>query len=99
MSSKGTKGKKPLKESVANPKFVMGKSMLTIDALHKAGQPCVELHNYYMNNYKLGQDIIVSYKDRHFLVGYDFFLISSPYLYDLFNLDALDVSLIRCFAL
>jgi hypothetical protein len=52
----------------ANPKFVMGKPMLTIDVLHKAGQPCVELHNYYMNNYKLGQDIIVSYKDCHFLV-------------------------------
>jgi hypothetical protein len=44
MSSKATKGKKPLKESVANPKlssamnqanpkFVMGKPMLTIDAL------------------------------------------------------------------
>jgi hypothetical protein len=70
MSSKGIKGKKPLKESEANPKlslamtlailkFVMGKLMLTIDVLHKAGQACVELHNYYMNNYKLGQDIIV----------------------------------------
>jgi hypothetical protein len=48
MPSKGTKGKKPLKESIANPKlpsamtqanpkFVMDKPMLTIDALHKAG--------------------------------------------------------------
>jgi hypothetical protein len=82
--SKGTKGKKPLKESVANqelslammqanPKFVMGKLMLTIDALHKAGQLYLELHNYYINSYKLGQDIIVSYKDRHFLVGDGFF--------------------------
>jgi hypothetical protein len=33
-----------------NPKFVMGKSMLTVDALRKAGQPCVNLHNYYINN-------------------------------------------------
>jgi hypothetical protein len=110
MSSKRTKGKKPLKESVgnqkllsammqANSKFVMGKPMLTIDVLHKAGQPCVELHNYYMNNYQSGQDIIVSYKDCHFLVGDDFFLISFSYLYDLFNLDTLDVSLMRCFTL
>jgi hypothetical protein len=48
MPSKGTKVKKPLKESIANPKlpsamtqanpkFVMDKPMLTIDALHMAG--------------------------------------------------------------
>jgi hypothetical protein len=35
------------------------------------------------------------YKDHHFLVGDDFFLISFSDLYDLFNLDALDVSLVR----
>jgi hypothetical protein len=110
MSSKGTKDKKLLKESVANPKlssatmqanskFVMGKPMLTVDALNKAGQPCVEFHNYYMNNYKSGQDIIVSYKDRHILVGDSFFLISFSDLYYLFNLNALDASLIRRFAL
>jgi hypothetical protein len=70
----------------------MGKPMLTIDVLHKADQPYVEFHNYYINNYKSGQDIIVSYKDRQFLVGDSFFLISFSDLYDLFNLDALDVS-------
>jgi hypothetical protein len=77
----------------------MGKLMLTVDVLHKVGQPCVNLHNYYINNYKSGQDIIVLYKNRHFLVGDDFFLISSSNLYDLFNLDTLGVSLMRCFAL
>jgi hypothetical protein len=102
-SSKATKGNQPLKES-ANPKlssammqsnlkFVMGKPMLTVDVLDKAGQACVNLHNY-----KLGQDIIVLYKDRHYLVGDDIFLISFSDLYDLFNLDVLDVSLMRCFA-
>jgi mannitol-specific phosphotransferase system IIBC component len=60
----------------ANSKFVMGRSMLTVDAIHKVGKPCVELHNYYINNYKSDQDIIVSYKDLHFLVGDDIFLIS-----------------------
>jgi hypothetical protein len=110
VSSNGTKDKKPLKELVANlklpsamtqanPKFVLGKPMLTINVLHKVGQPCVELRNYYINNYKLGQDIMVSYKDHHFLVGDDFFLISFSDLYDLFNLDALDISLMCCFAL
>jgi hypothetical protein len=83
----------------SNPKFVMGRPMLTINVLHKAGKPCVELQNYYINNYKSGQDIIVSYKYHHFLVGDDIFLISWFDLYDLFNLDALDVSLMRCFVL
>jgi hypothetical protein len=73
--------------------------MLTVDTLCKAGQPCVELHNYYIINFKLGQDIIVSYKDHHFLVSDDFFLISFSDLYDLFNLNALDVSLMHYFAL
>jgi hypothetical protein len=83
----------------ANPKFVIGRPMLTVDALHKAGKPYVELHNYYINNYKSGQDIIVSYKYHHFLVGDGIFLISWSNLYDIFNLDALDISLMRCFAL
>jgi hypothetical protein len=83
----------------ANSKFVMGRPMLTVDTLHKAGKHCVELHNYYINNYKLGQNIIVSYKDHHFLVGDDIFLISWSDLYDLFNIDVLDVSLMHCFKL
>jgi hypothetical protein len=63
MSSKETKGKKPLKQleanpklpiamTYANPKFQMGKLMLTIDALKEAGKSCVVLHNYCINNYK-----------------------------------------------
>jgi hypothetical protein len=69
MSSKETKGKKPLKESKdnpklltamthANPKFQMGKPMLTISTLKEVGKSCVILHNYYMNNYKKCQHII-----------------------------------------
>jgi hypothetical protein len=83
----------------ANPEFEMGRPMLTVNVLKLAGKSCVELHNYYINNYKSGQDIIVSYKDRHFLVGDDIFLISWFDLYDLFNLDALDISLMCCFTL
>jgi hypothetical protein len=103
MSSKATKGKQPLQQTTAmmqaNPNFVMGWSMLTTDELDKAGQPCIDLHNYYIQNYMSGQDIIVSYKDRHFLVGDDIFIITFPGLYDIFNLVALDVSLMRCFTL
>jgi hypothetical protein len=67
---KTTKGKKPVKESEAypklptamtqaNPKFGMGKPMLTVNVLKQVGKSCVKLHNYYINNYKK-QDIIVS---------------------------------------
>ena len=110
MSSKETKGKKPLKESEANPKlptamthanpkFQMGKAMLTIGTLKEAGKSCVVLHNYYISNYKKRQHIIGGFKEKHFLVGEGIFLISWSDLYDLFTLDALDMSLIRCFAL
>jgi hypothetical protein len=114
MSSKAIKAKQPLIQQTtmthanpklspammqANLKFAMGKMMLTVDVLHKAGQPCVDLHNCNINYYKSGQDIIVSYKDRHFLVGDDIFVISFSNLYNLFNLEVLDVSLMRCFEL
>jgi hypothetical protein len=74
----------------------MGKLILTADEHGKAGQPCVDLHNYYIQNYQRGLDILVSYNDR--LVGDDIFIITFSDLYDLFNLDALDISLMRCFA-
>jgi hypothetical protein len=77
----------------------MGWLMLIVDALKQVGKSCVKLHNYYINNYKLGQDIMLLYMDRHFLVGDDVFVISWFDLYDLFNLDALDVGLMRCFVL
>jgi hypothetical protein len=73
--------------------------MLTVNVLKLGGKPFVELHNYYINNFNKGQDIIVSYKEWHFLVGDDIFLISWYDLYDLFNLDELDASLMRCFSL
>jgi hypothetical protein len=80
MSLKETKGKKPLKESEANPnlptamthanpKIQIGKPMLTIDTLKEAGKSCVVLHDYYINNYKKCQHIIGGFKEKHFLVG------------------------------
>jgi hypothetical protein len=52
-----------------------------------------------MNNYIKCQHIIASYKEEHFLVGNDIFLISWSDLYDIFNLDALDISLMHYFTL
>jgi hypothetical protein len=103
MLSKATKGEQQLQQMIAmmqaNPNFVMGQLMLTTDELHKVGQPCIDLHNYYIQNYKSGQDILVSYKDRHFLVGEGIFIITFADLYDLFNLNVLDISLMHCFTL
>jgi hypothetical protein len=110
MSLKETKGKKSLKEleanlklpttmTHANPKFQMGKLMLTVDTLKEAGKSCVVLHNYYINNYKIRQHIIGGFKEKHFLVGEGIFLISWSDLYDLYTFDTLDISLICYFAL
>ena len=101
-SSKAIKGKQLLQQTAmmqANPKYVRGQPMLIADQLHQGGQHCVELHNYYIQNYKTNNDIIVQFKDRHFLLGDDIFVITFSDLYDLFTLDALDISLMRCFAL
>jgi hypothetical protein len=83
----------------ANPKFVRGELMLTVDELSKVGQACINLHNNYIQNYESGLDILGSYKDRHFLVGDGIFMTTFSDLYEIFNLDALDISLMRCFAL
>jgi hypothetical protein len=52
MLSKAIMGKQPLQQTTAmtqaNPNFVVGRPMLTTDKLHKAGQPCIDLHNHYI---------------------------------------------------
>jgi hypothetical protein len=73
--------------------------MLTSDRLRETGQYCVELHNYYIQNYKMSQEIIIQFKDHHFLVGDDIFVITFSDLYDLFNFDVLDISLMHYFTL
>jgi hypothetical protein len=77
----------------------MGRSMLTSDDLCNAGQSYIDLHNYCIQNSQRGLDIIMPYKDHHFLVCDDVFIITFSDLYDLFNLDELDISLMCYFAL
>jgi hypothetical protein len=73
--------------------------MLNVNELGKAGQFCVELHNYYILNWKKIDIIVVKYKQSHFLMDDGVFIISLSDMYDMFNIDALDVSLMRCFTL
>jgi succinate dehydrogenase/fumarate reductase cytochrome b subunit len=77
----------------------MGQPMLTADELGKSGKACIDLHDYYRQNYESGLVILVLYKDCHFLVGVRIFMVTFSNLYDLFNLNTLDMSLMRCFAL
>jgi hypothetical protein len=81
-----------------NLKYVKGKNMLCSSELCEVGQYCVELHNYYINNYKTRDDIVVEYK-QHFLLTDGIFIVSFSDLYDLFILSAMDISLMCCFAL
>jgi hypothetical protein len=101
-SSKAKKSKQPLQQTAmmqSNPKYVKGQPMLTADQLCEADQYCVKLHKYYIKNSNTCQDIIVPFKDRHFLLGDGIFVITFSNLYDLFTLDTLDISLMHCFTL
>ena len=107
--TKAQKGKEQLRDAgkevarvwtTANAKYEAGKAMLSPTDLRAAGQQCMHLHHYYMNNYKTITDIVVVYKKHHFLLAADgIFIVSFSDLYDLFTLDVLDVSLLRCFVL
>jgi len=87
----------------AHPKFTYGQPILTDAKLLVAGSSTVALHTYYMKgclgNKKNG--ILVKYRRQYFWSDRDieFFLVGFDDLYDLFKLDALDVSLLRCFTL
>jgi hypothetical protein len=83
----------------AHPKFQKEKRVLNANEVCKAGQFCVELHNYYILNWKKIDVIVVKYRRGYFLMDEGVFIISLSDLCDLFNLDVLDVSLMHCFTL
>ena len=77
--------------------------MLTTAAeLENAGPATTSLYNYYMQCCaEKMKYIVASYKRGHFLqeAEGECFLLCFSDLYDLFNLDALDVSLLRSFTI
>jgi hypothetical protein len=58
----------------ANQKFKKRKRMLNANELCKAGQFCVELHNYYIMNWKKIDVIVVKYRQSHFLTDDSVFM-------------------------
>lgn len=107
--SKEPAGKKqPKKKGAAspwtqeNPKYRYGRPLLTAAELENAGHAITSLHNYYLQCCaEKKKYIVASYKRGHLLreAEDECFLLCFNDLYDLFNLDALDVSLLHSFTL
>jgi len=76
--------------------------MLTTAQLESTVPATNALHKYYMKGCVAKQiDVVVQYKRNHFQRqdGNEYFLLCFNDLYDLFNLNGLDVSLLRIFTL
>ena len=84
----------------AHSEFVMGKPMLSELDLATAGVNTKGLHKHYMTHANDDNTSIVGqFKAEDLNSGPGFFSVSWSDLYDVFNLDALDISLIRCLTL
>ena len=102
-----SKGKAAPKEPAAKNvwisahfEFVMGKPMLSELDLATAGVNTKGLHNHYMTHANDDNMSIVGQfkaEDLHSVPG--FLSVFWADLYDVFNLDALDISLLRCLTL
>ena len=80
--------------------FVMGKPILSELDLATAGVNTKGLHKHYMTHANSDDTSIVGhYKAEDLHSGPGYFSVSWSNLYDVFNLDALDISLIRCLTL
>ena len=84
----------------AHSKFVMGKPMLSELDLATVGVNTKGLHKHYMTYANDDNTSIVGqFKAEDLHSGPSFFSVGWSDLYDVFNLDALDISLIRCLTL
>ena len=85
-----------------NPHYKYRQPILTAAQLKSAGSATNEFHKYYMKGCVAKQiDVVVQYKRNHFQRqdSNEYFLLCFNDLYDLFNLNGLDVSLLRIFTL
>ena len=86
-----------------NPKkYSFGSPLLSTTLLAYAGYGCQGLHNWYMQKTKekgCADGITVRFTKEHFLHDPAPFVVGFDDLFDLFNLKALDASLLRCWTL
>jgi len=85
----------------AHSKFQMGKRMMSTEELASAGVNTRALHKHYVTHAMHNDNLSIvgqfTAMDLHSGPGY--FSVAWSDLYNLFNLDALDISLIRCLTL
>ena len=102
-----SKGKAAPKEPAKNvwtsahSKFEMGKPMLSELDLATTGVNTRGLHKHYMTHAMNNDNtsIVSEFKAEDLHSGPGFFSVAWSDLYDVFNLDALDISLLRCLTL
>ena len=76
----------------------MGKSMMSTEELASAGVNTRGLHNHYITHavHNDNTSIVGAFKAQDLHSGPSYFSIAWSDLYDLFDIDALDISLISC---
>ena len=82
----------------------LGKPLIPDTLLVSLGMSATCLHAWYMGKTnetrtQCPTGFTVKYTARHFLYEPDFFVVGFDDLFDLFNFDALDASLLRCWTL
>ena len=90
----------PLKESEIAWQYVRGKPLVHPDKVKDLPTRMYELHQWYMDITKISnrESLMVNVKEEHYFHG---LAISVEYseLFQLFNQDALDKSLVSCYCL
>jgi len=87
--------------TMANPKYKPGEPMLSEEALKLAGPNCEALNAYILQQSANGAIDIPAKVAASYFHSEDDLKLSVGFndLYDLFNLESLDVSLLRCWTL
>jgi hypothetical protein len=87
--------------AMVNPNYKFGKSLLSDGDLKKAAPCTKKLHTFYMQRGKSDDDsdIRTSAWPQRLSNRLQQLPVQLSDLYDLFNLDALDLTLLRCFIL
>ncbi|TVU42240.1 hypothetical protein EJB05_08634, partial [Eragrostis curvula] len=84
-------------------RYTFGQPMLSPAELESVGPATAALHSHYLAACSANQNnaIAAMYKCSHFLrsENSECFLVGFPDLYDLFKIDGLDISLVRCYTL
>ena len=90
----------PLREEEIKRKYVRGQSLVEPDEVKNLPTRMYELHQWYMNITKISnrESLMVNVKHDHYYHE-KALAIEYPELFQLFNQDALDKSIVSCYCL